>query len=36
MTSAPTRKARFVTGSTLRHGVVMTFSGALGRVTPRR
>lgn len=30
MSSAPTSEARFVTGSTMRHVVVMTFTGALG------
>lgn len=30
MSSAPTNEARFVTGSTMRHVVVMTFTGALG------
>jgi len=30
MKSAPTSEARFVTGSTMRHVVVMTFTGALG------
>jgi putative MATE family efflux protein len=30
MTSAPTREARFVTGSIMRHVVIMTFTGALG------
>ncbi|MGE3876570.1 MAG: MATE family efflux transporter [Parvibaculaceae bacterium] len=30
MTSIPTREARFVTGSTMRHVVTMTFTGAVG------
>ena len=30
MSQAPTKEARFVTGSTMRHVVVMTFTGALG------
>lgn len=30
MSSAPTREARFVTGSIMRHVVVMTFTGAVG------
>jgi putative MATE family efflux protein len=30
MNSTPTREAAFVTGSTMRHVVVMTFTGALG------
>ncbi len=30
MSTATTREARFVTGSTMRHVVVMTFTGALG------
>jgi putative MATE family efflux protein len=30
MSTAPTSEARFVTGSTMRHVVVMTFTGALG------
>ena len=30
MTAATTREARFVTGSTMRHVVVMTFTGAVG------
>jgi Na+-driven multidrug efflux pump len=30
MTSAPTREARFVTGSIMSHVVIMTFTGAVG------
>ncbi|MGE0238095.1 MAG: MATE family efflux transporter [Parvibaculaceae bacterium] len=30
MSPGPTREARFVTGSTMRHVVVMTFTGAIG------
>lgn len=30
MTSEPTREARFVSGSTMRHVVTMTFTGAVG------
>jgi Na+-driven multidrug efflux pump len=30
MSSTPTREARFVTGSTMRHVVIMTFTGAVG------